>query len=75
MPERSAEEIQGEIERARVQLAGAVDQLATRVSPKRAVDDVKTKITEFATSPAGKAVAGVVGGLVLVVVIRKIRAR
>ena len=73
MPERSAEEIQRDIERARESLASAVDQLAQRTSPKRAVDQAKDQVVAFLKSTPGKAVLGGGGALVVIVVVRKIR--
>jgi Protein of unknown function (DUF3618) len=71
--ERSAEEIQQDIEQARTALADAVDQLAERTSPKRLVAQVKATVRQQAQSPAGKAVIGAAGALVLLLVIRRIR--
>ncbi len=73
MAERSADEIQREIEQARVKLAGAVDQLAYQASPKRVVENVKVTLKQRAQSPQGRAVIGVAGGLVVVLIVRRIR--
>jgi hypothetical protein len=73
--ERSAEEIQREIEQARASLGVAVDQLAERTSPKRLVAETKQNLIAKAQTPAGMAVIGGAGALVLLVVIRKIRKR
>jgi osmotically-inducible protein OsmY len=73
--ERGADEIQREIEQARVKLAGAVDQLAYQTSPKRMVENVKQTLKERAESPQGRVVIGVTGGLVVVLIIRRIRRR
>ncbi len=73
MAERSADEIQREIEQARVKLAGAVDQLAYRASPKRVVENMKVTLKQRAQSPQGRAVIGVAGGLVVVLIVRRIR--
>jgi hypothetical protein len=70
--ERSAEEIQRDIEQARASLAVAVDQLADRASPKRVVGDAKQSLKAKAQTPQGKAVLGGVGLLVAIVIIRKI---
>ena len=75
MAERGADEIQREIEQARVKLAGAVDQLAYQTSPKRMVENVKQTLKERAESPQGRVVIGVTGGLVVVLIIRRIRRR
>jgi hypothetical protein len=71
--ERSAEEIQRDIEQARTALAGAVDQLAERTSPKRLVAQVKATVRQQAQTPAGKAVIGAAGALVVLLIIRRIR--
>lgn len=73
MTERGPEQIQREIEQARVKLAGAVDQLAYRTSPKRVAEGAKRSLREHAQSPAGKAVIGVTGGLVVLLIVRRIR--
>jgi hypothetical protein len=75
LPERTADQVQAEIENARDALAVAVDQLATRANPKRLADDAKQSLRERAQSPAGKAVIGGVGALVLLLVIRRVRKR
>jgi Protein of unknown function (DUF3618). len=71
--ERSAEQIQHDIENSRAALAEAVDQLAYRTNPKRVIDNVKQTLREKAQSPQGKVAIGVTGGLVVVLVIRRIR--
>jgi hypothetical protein len=73
VPERTAEQVQQEIENARDALAGAVDQLATRTNPKRLADDAKQSLVQKAQSPVGKAVLGGVGALVVLLVIRRVR--
>jgi hypothetical protein len=70
--ERSAEEIQRDIERSRAALAEAVDQLAYRTNPKRNIDNAKQSLRERAQSPEGKIVIGVVGGLLAIVILRRI---
>jgi len=71
--QRDASQIRAEIEQARDQLAGAVDQLAVRLAPKRLADDVKASVKEKALSPQGKAVIGGVGLLLGVLMIRNLR--
>lgn len=71
--ERSADEIQRDIEQARASLAVTVDQLAYRTNPKRIADNLKQSVKEKAQTPQGKAVIGGVGALVLILVIRRIR--
>ena len=73
MAERGADEIQREIEQARVKLAGAVDQLAYQTSPKRMAENVKQNLKQRAQSPQGRAVIGVTGGLVVILIVRRIR--
>lgn len=75
MPERTAEQIQGDIEQARDALAVAVDQLAVRTSPKRLVSDTKQSLRAKAQTPAGKAVIGGAGALVLMLVVLRFRRR
>jgi hypothetical protein len=70
--ERTADEIQKDIERARASLATAVDQLAERTSPKRAADRVRHSLQEKAQTPAGKLVLAAGGALLALLVIRKI---
>lgn len=71
--ERSAEDIQRDIEQSRVALAGAVDQLAYRTNPKRVMDNVKHALVERAQSTQGRIVLGVAGGLVVVLIVRRVR--
>lgn len=73
MPERSAEDVQREIEQARDALADAVDQLTYRTNPKRVADQTKQNLIARAQSPQGKAVLAGVGVLCALVVIRGIR--
>jgi Protein of unknown function (DUF3618) len=71
--ERSADEIQRDIEQARATLAGAVDELAYRTNPKRVSENLKQRLREKASTPQGQAV---IGGVVVVVgfmVIRRFR--
>ena len=71
--ERSAEDIQRDIEKSRAALASAVDQLAYRTNPKRVTENAKQSIRAKVQSPQGQAVLAVVGGLLAVVIIRRIR--
>lgn len=73
--ERSAEEIQRDIENARTSLAVSVDQLVLRTSPKRIADDAKQWLKDKAQTPQGKAVIGGTGVLVAILVIRRIAKR
>ena len=69
MAERNADEIQRDIERSRAALAEAVDQLAYRGSPKR----IKHSLREKALSTQGKIVIGVGGGVIALLIIKRIR--
>jgi hypothetical protein len=71
--ERSADEIQREIERSRAELASAVDQLAYRTNPKRLMEQAKQTLRERANSTPGRVVIGVTGGVVVVLVALRIR--
>ncbi len=73
MPERTAEQVQHEIEAARDSLASAVDQLASRTNPKRLAGDAKQSLLAKAQTPAGKAVLGGVAAVVLLLVVRRVR--
>jgi hypothetical protein len=73
--ERTADEIQRDIEQARASLAVAVDQLAYRTNPKRVAENAKQTLKEKARTPQGQAVIGGVGLLVVVLVIRRFRKR
>lgn len=75
MAQRTAEEIQREIEQARASLAVAVDQLAERTNHKRLANEAKQSLLAKAQTPAGKAVIGGAGALVVLLVIRRIRRR
>lgn len=70
--ERSADEIQRDIEHARASLAVSIDQLATRTSPKRLADESKQWLRQKARSPQGKAVIGGIGLLITIRVVRRI---
>jgi hypothetical protein len=69
LPERTAEQVQNEIETARDALADAVDQLATRTNPKRLADEAKTSAIRKAQSPVGLAAIGGVGAVVVLLVV------
>jgi Protein of unknown function (DUF3618) len=74
--EKTADEIQRDIEQARASLAVAVDQLAERTSPKRIVNETKQSLMARAKSPAGMAIiGGAAAVLVGLVVIRILRGR
>lgn len=69
---RDVETIQAEIDRARDGLAVAVDELTTRLDPKRVVDEGRRRIDAIWGNPAIKAAVIGVGALVTFIVIRKI---
>ena len=73
--DRSAEDIQRDIEKARAGLAASVDQLAYRTSPKRVAENAKLSLRAKANTPQGRIALGVSGGLVLVLIIRRVRKR
>jgi hypothetical protein len=80
MSERSADDIQRDIENARVALADSVDKLAYRTSPKRFVErgesylgQGKAAVEKQLRSP--RVIAIVVGGVVTVLVLRRLFKR
>jgi len=73
--ERSADEIQRDIENARKSLAVSIDQLALRTSPKRIAGDAKLALKAKAQTPQGKAVIGGAGALFAILIIRRIVKR
>ena len=72
---RSPEQIQREIESTRTQLAGTLDELADRVSPKRLAGQGRDRAVELVRTPAGMAAAGGVALLVALGVARRARNR
>jgi len=73
--ERSADEIQRDIENARASLAVAVDQLVFQTNPKRIANNAKQALKDKAQTPQGKAVIGGAGVLCVLLVIRRIAKR
>jgi hypothetical protein len=74
--EKTADEIQRDIEQARASLAVAVDQLAERTSPKRIVNETKRDLIARAKSPAGMAIIGGTAAILVgLLVIRILRGR
>lgn len=71
--DRTADEIQQDIEKARVALAEAVDRLAERSDPKRLASRVKVAVRLKIESPPGRAAIGAAGAVVALFVIRRIR--
>ena len=72
---RSPDDVQAEIERARHQLSTTLDQLVERTNPKRLADQARTQAVAALQTPVGKAVVGAVGGIVVLLVVRRIRHR
>ncbi len=73
MAERTAADVQREIEQARASLAATVDQLADRTSPKRIASNAKQSLVARAQTPQGKAVIAAAGALIVIVFIRGLR--
>jgi hypothetical protein len=71
--DREADEIQRDIEQARVSLASAVDKIAYRTNPKRLSETIKQTLREKAQTPQGKAVIAGTGVLVVILVVRRVR--
>ena len=71
--ERDAVAIRAEIDQAREQLATTVDELANRLAPARLTDRLKASAKQKLTSPVGIAVAGGVGVVLTLVVVRNLR--
>ena len=70
---RTADDIEHDIEQARVSLAVAVDQLAERTSPKRIAKQAKQNLVAKAKTPAGMAVLGGAAVVTALLVARRIR--
>jgi hypothetical protein len=70
---RSADEIQTDIVKSRAALAETVDQLAFRASPKRVLDNARQALREKAATTEGKIVIGAAGGLLVLLIVRRIR--
>ncbi len=73
MPDRTADEIQLEIEQARDALAAAVDELVVRANPKRLQHDLKQRAIAMAQTPVGKAVIGGTAAVLVLMVIGRVR--
>lgn len=72
---RDPETIQREIEQTRDALAGTLDQLAERYSPKAVAGRGRQVLVARLRSPAGMAVMGVSAGLLTLLVVRRVRRR
>jgi hypothetical protein len=69
---RDPDTIQRDIEQAREALASTLDQLCSKASPKKLVDDATASVKSKFDDPKVKAVLIGVGVLVAVLVVRKI---
>jgi len=72
---RDPKQIQAEIDQARNALAGTLDEIAFRTSPKKLTGDAKTAVMNWLASPPGKIAMGAVASLVALRVGVKIRNR
>ncbi len=75
MAERSAEEIQADIERARLNLASTVDELAYRTSPKRVAQNLEAALSKKLQTQQGRAIAAALAALLVLIVLRRIFKR
>lgn len=75
MVDRTADQIQRDIEQARGTLASTVDQIAYRTNPKRVVENAKQALISRAKTPRGQAVLGGVGLVAVVLLARRLRKR
>jgi osmotically-inducible protein OsmY len=73
--DRSADDIQRDIEQARVGLAHSVDQLTYRTNPHRVSEQVKLTLRAKANTTQGRVVIGVTGGLVVLLIVKRFRKR
>lgn len=64
--------IEQEIAQAREELATTLDQLAERANPQRLADDAKSKVIAFLNRPPVKLGLIGAGGVVVVLVVRKV---
>lgn len=69
---RDAQTIQAEIERARAGLSTAVDELTTRLDPKRALDQGKARAQALWDNPKVKFPAIGAGALIAFLLVRKL---
>jgi len=76
---RDPKQIQADIDQARNALAGTLDEIAYRTSPKKLKGDAQTAVKDWIASPKGQLAIRVAAGLVVlrvtVGVVRKIRNR
>lgn len=75
MAERDPERIKKDIDQAREQLASTVDILAERANPRQLADRAKARAVGFVTQPAVMVSLAGVGGVLVILAIRRIRNR
>ncbi|AEF35388.1 MULTISPECIES: DUF3618 domain-containing protein [Mycobacteriaceae] len=75
MAERDPDTIKKDIDAAREQLASTVDILADRANPRHLAERAKTRAVEIVTKPAVMASLAGIGGLLVVLAIRRVRNR
>lgn len=75
MAERDPDTIKKDIDKAREQLASTVDILADRANPRHLADRAKARAAEIVKQPAVIASLAGVGGLLVVLAIRRVRNR
>ena len=71
--ERSAEDIQRDIEQSRAALAHTVDQLAYRTDPKRVLAQTKQRLLGKADTTQGRIAIAAAGTLVILMIIKRVR--
>jgi hypothetical protein len=71
--ERTAEQIQREIEQSRAALAQTVDQLTYRTDPKRIAAETKQRLRDKAQTTQGRIVIGAAGAVVVLLIVKRIR--
>jgi osmotically-inducible protein OsmY len=71
--DRSADQIQRDIEQSRAALAEAVDELAYRTNPKRVAGNVKQSLRDKARTTQGKVAIGVAGGVLALLIVKRVR--
>ena len=75
MANRDPDTIKQEIDQARDRLAFTIDTLTERANPRRLADDVKARLVSFVKQPVVAVSLAGLGGVVLVIVIRRMRRR
>jgi len=71
--ERSADDIQRDIERSRAALAETVDQIAERSNPKRIANNTKQSIVAKLQTTEARIAIAAVGGVIVVLIVRRVR--